>query len=48
MISLPDDFISGYDNVTVCATIENQLRADELDETIDCIVVGGESGSNVR
>jgi protein gp37 len=29
MISLPDDFVCGYDNVTVCATIENQLRADE-------------------
>lgn len=77
MISLPDDFVSGYDNVTVCATIENQLRADQripyfkklpirhkqitiqpmlekinisdyLDETIECVVVGGESGSNVR
>lgn len=77
LIGLPDDFIYGYDNVTICITVENQLRANEripifkelpikhkliviqpmlekidisdyLDNTIDCVVVGGESGSDVR
>ncbi len=77
LISLPEDFTNGYDNVTVCTTIENQLRADErlsffknlpirhkiitiqpllekidichyLDESIEWVVAGGESGSNVR
>lgn len=75
--SLPEDFAVGYDNVTVCSTIENQARADErlpffkelpirhkmitiqpmlekidisdyLDQTIECVIAGGESGSNVR
>lgn len=75
--SLPEDFQDGYENVTVCSTIENQLRAEErlsffnklpikhkmitiqpmlekinlmdyLDSTIECVIVGGESGSNVR
>lgn len=27
-ISLPDDWNDGYDNVTICCTIENQDRAD--------------------
>jgi protein gp37 len=77
MIGLPEDFEHGFDNVIVCITIENQLRANEripifkelpikhkliaiqpmleqieiseyLDDTIECVVVGGESGSNVR
>jgi protein gp37 len=76
-IGLPDDYQDGYDNVTICSTIENTIRAKErlsvfkklpikhkmitiqpmlesidisefLDETIECVVVGGESGSNVR
>ncbi len=76
-ISLPEDFKDGYENVTVCCTIENQEMADErltifkqlpirhkmitiqpmlekinlsryLDETIESVIVGGESGSNVR
>jgi len=76
-IGLPDDFQDGFDNVTICTTIENQLRANErisllknlpikhkmitiqpmlekidildfLDNTIECVIVGGESGSNVR
>ncbi len=76
-IGLPDDYTDGYDNVTVCTTIENQLRADErlaifkelpikhkmitiqpmlerinildyLDSTIECVIVGGESGNNLR
>ncbi|GAA4653409.1 DUF5131 family protein [Anaerocolumna aminovalerica] len=76
-IGLPEDFQDGYNNVTICTTIENQNRADErlsvlktlpikhkmitiqpmlekinildfLDDTIECVVVGGESGSNVR
>ncbi|MGB8455896.1 MAG: DUF5131 family protein [Anaerocolumna sp.] len=76
-IGLPEDYFDGYDNITVCATIENQLRAEEripffkelpikhkmitiqpmlekidicnyLDHSIECVVVGGESGSNVR
>lgn len=76
-IGLPDDFHDGYDNVTVCTTIENQLRANErlsilkdlpikhkmitiqpmlekidildyIDNSIECVIVGGESGSNVR
>lgn len=76
-IGLPDDFECGYDNVTVCVTTENQLRANEripifkelpikhklitiqpmlekidisgyLDNTIEWVVVGGESGNNVR
>ncbi|WP_420846433.1 DUF5131 family protein [Miniphocaeibacter halophilus] len=25
---IPDDWQNGYDNVTVCSTIENQLTAD--------------------
>lgn len=74
---LPADYPNGYEHVTVCCTIENQLRADErlpnfkklpirhkmitiqpmleqidisgyLDDTIEYVVVGGESGSNVR
>lgn len=28
-ISLPDDWGGGYDNVTICATCENQRRADQ-------------------
>ncbi len=77
MIVLPDDYADGYDNVTVCSTIENQLRANEripifkelpikhklitiqpmlekidisdyLDSTIEGVIVGGESGSDVR
>ena len=28
-VSLPDDWGEGYENVTVCATCENQRRADE-------------------
>jgi len=77
MIGLPEDFEYGYDNVTVCITIENQLRANEripifkdlpikhkliaiqpmlekidiaayLDDSIECVVVGGESGSDIR
>ncbi len=28
-VSLPDDWVDGYDNVTVCCTCENQRRADE-------------------
>lgn len=76
-IGLPDNFGDGLDNVTVCTTIENQLRAEEritilkelpikhkmitiqpmlekinlsayLNQNIECVVVGGESGSNVR
>ncbi|MDF2587566.1 MAG: hypothetical protein K0S41_1407 [Anaerocolumna sp.] len=76
-IGLPDDYLDGYDNVTICSTIENTLRAKErlsifkelpikhkmitiqpmleridiaeyLDESVECVVVGGESGSNVR
>jgi protein gp37 len=76
-VGLPEDYKDGYENVIVCCTIENQLRADErlpifkelpikhklitiqpmlekidildyLDESIECVVVGGESGSNVR
>lgn len=27
-VSLPDDWVDGYDNVTVCCTVENQDRAD--------------------
>ncbi len=74
---LPEDFRNGFDNVTVCVSVEDQLRADEripvlkelpvkhkliilqpmleridiskyLDAAFDCVVVGGESGSNVR
>ncbi|WP_066498199.1 DUF5131 family protein [Abyssisolibacter fermentans] len=77
MIGLPDDFEYGFDNVTVCSTVENQIRADErisilkelpikhklitiqpmlekidisdyLDNTFDYVVVGGESGKDVR
>lgn len=29
LVSLPDDWGEGYENVTVCATCENQRRADE-------------------
>jgi protein gp37 len=76
-IGLPDDFMDGYDNVTICTTIENGLRAKErlsilkelpikhkmitiqpmlekidisnyLDDTIECVIVGGESGKDVR
>lgn len=76
-IGLPDDWGVGYPNVTVCCTIENQVRADErleifrklsirhkmiivqpmleridispyLDASIECVVVGGESGTDVR
>ncbi len=28
-VSLPDDWGNGYENVTICATCENQKRADE-------------------
>lgn len=28
-VSLPDDWGNGYDNVTICATCENQKRTDE-------------------
>lgn len=28
-VSLPDDWSDGYDNVTICATCENQKRANE-------------------
>ena len=28
-VSLPDDWGGGYENVTICATCENQRRADE-------------------
>ena len=28
-VSLPDDWGGGYENVTICATCENQKRADE-------------------
>lgn len=28
-VALPDDWGDGYDNVTVCCTVENQKRADE-------------------
>ena len=28
-VSLPDDWGDGYENVTICATCENQKRADE-------------------
>jgi protein gp37 len=77
MVGLPDDWGYGYDNVTVCCTIENQQIANErvslfkklpikhkiitiqpmlekinlsdyLDNWLECVVVGGESGSNVR
>lgn len=77
LIGLPDDFVDNFDNVAVCATIENQIRADErvpifkempikhkmitiqpmvekidiskyLDSSIECVIVGGESGSDVR
>lgn len=76
-VELPEDFPNGYDHVTVCATIENQKRAEErlsffrelsiphkmiviqpmlektdisgyLDSSIEKVLVGGESGSNVR
>ena len=76
-VGLPEDFPVGFDNVTVCATVENQQRAEErlsffkelpishkmiviqpmleqmnisdyLDSSIENVVVGGESGSNVR
>lgn len=75
-IGLPENCTNGLDHVTVCCTIENQLRADErlpyfkelpirhkmiiiqpmlekiditsyLDRSIEGVVVGGESGSNV-
>lgn len=28
-VALPDDWGSGYENVTICCTVENQKRADE-------------------
>jgi ferritin-like protein len=28
-IGLPDDYQDGYDNVTICSTIENNVRAKE-------------------
>lgn len=28
-VSLPDDWKDGYENVTICVTTENQLRADQ-------------------
>ncbi len=28
-LALPDDWGDGYDNVTICCTVENQRRADE-------------------
>lgn len=76
-LGLPQDFGEEFKHVTVCCTIENQLRANErlpifkelpikhkmitiqpmleridlsgyLDNSIECVIVGGESGSNVR
>ncbi len=76
-VSLPEDYPKGYEHVTVCCTVENQLRTDArlavftqlpiphkmitiqpmlesihlspyLDENIESVIVGGESGSNVR
>lgn len=76
--SLPDDWGDGYDNVTICCTIENQDRADyrlpiykaasikhkiliceplleqidlrpyDIGSWIEQVVVGGESGYQVR
>lgn len=77
LVGLPEDWGEGYPNVTVCCTIENQVRADErleifrklpirhkmiivqpmleridisefLDHSIEGVVVGGESGKDVR
>lgn len=76
-VNLPSDWGSGYDNVAVCCTAENQDRADYrlpiflrepikhksiicepilqpinllpyLNQTIEQVVVGGESGDNAR
>lgn len=75
---LPDDWDDGYDNVTICCTVENQVCADyrlpiyrtspikhkviicepllegvdlspfHIDEWVEQVVVGGESGYDVR
>lgn len=74
---LPSDWGDGYDNVTICCTVENQKRADQrlpvflalpikhrqiycepllekidiekyLDERIEVVAAGGESGFNAR
>lgn len=77
MECIPDDWNDGYENVTICCTMENQQQADirfpiyhnlpikhkelicepllsdidfhgMLDESIEQVTVGGESGSNAR
>lgn len=77
LVSAPTDIGEHFDHVTVCATIENQARADErislfktlpikhkmitvqpmlesidlsnyLDESIEYVIVGGESGKDLR
>lgn len=77
LVSLPEDWGDGYDNVVVGCTCENQLRADfripifkkmpikhrvlilepllekvdlspYLDDSIEQVVVGGESGTQAR
>lgn len=77
MDCIPDDWGDGYENVTLCCTVENQKRVNErmpiykaakirhkqlicepllekidvsdwLDETIEQLTVGGESGVYVR
>lgn len=74
---IPDDWLDGYDNVTICATCENQMIVDErmpillkikakhkeiiceplleeitldkyLDNSIEHVTCGGESGDNAR
>lgn len=75
-LCVPDDWGDGYDNVTVCCTVENQKNADyklgiflQLPirhkiitaqpliedititpylDSIECVVVGGESDKNAR
>lgn len=77
-LCLPDDWGDGYDNMTICCTVENQDRADyrlpiykdapikhkiiicepmleridlkpyNIEEWVEHVTVGGESGKDVR
>ena len=48
MQCIPPDWENGYDNVTVCCTVENQARADERLSGVELVVAGGESDRNAR
>ena len=45
---LPNDWGNGYENVTICCTMENQRRVDERLPLYRELPIGGESGRDAR